>query len=209
MFSNEARSSFELQLVASRDEVSNVVLSGTTPQRLAIFSDSKPKENDHSIEDVTAGLVISVGEQYEDWQVKLEYIYRYRFDLNGQYYSGLTSYLFETEIQRDSLMLHIGREFHYNERYKVIILLGIGVTKFNTETRDWRDWSLTEDSHSDFSWQSSVSIQSEISERWEFSLGYQYGELGKMYAKVDYDNSKQLTGNYKTNGLFGKLIYNF
>lgn len=210
--SSQADLKLNTSLIAGYDATSYVQLDERITnmrQILAVFTDTDSDADSDKTQDVSGGLALGLATQLHQWLIEVEYQYIYRFDLNGYFIDNNRSVLFETEIQTDILSINLGRNFHLTEHSRVELKLGLGRSFVNTETRDWRDWSLTQADTQNTVWQFQLHYVGALSKNWEYRLGYQYKDIGNVVANLDSNNEQTISANYRSHGLSFGTSYLF
>lgn len=208
----EAKTYIKSGLIAGYDQVKSVKFfnhSNGNQQSLEVFSDTKQTPREQTTEDISTGAAIAIGHRLNDWLIELEYQYIYRFDLNGYYFLNQQPVLFETEIQTDLLFVSIGREFTINNKSYVKTLIGFGRSFIDTETRDWRDWSLTQENNEDDSFKINITYFRNYTNNWHYYLGYQYANIGSFTANLDGASQQTIVGDYQSHGITFGIQYHF
>ncbi|MCR9276665.1 MAG: porin family protein [Pseudomonadaceae bacterium] len=173
--------------------IDNITSKGSigTGEQIGAFTDGQIRER--NIDDITAGFGAAWGWRFDEWQIDLEGIWRYRTDWDVAIPSPsirTVTNIF-SDVQTTSLMLNLSRRVDLSPRWQAEVTAGFGValnridSSYIERERPGEQPEQTFRSgrnEIDTAWTAGVSFSRAISERWRARFGYRFIELGDLRA---------------------------
>jgi Opacity protein and related surface antigens len=174
------------KFVASYALVDGISTAGTFPGTVS----------KQDVTDAVAGGAVAFGYAAQHLRTELEYVFRYRFDLNTNVGSAASGISFRDNVQTQSVMVNLLWDFKNSTRFTPYLGAGIGYARNDSDTELTEFASGNTQSKStaqdNFAWSLMAGLLMNLGTNWKFEMGYRYVDLG-VVKSGPFDNGARLT----------------
>jgi len=199
----ENRDGFQFQtgVVAGYAQLNELENAGSGPGEV----------NSSDTNDESLGLSLGMGYQLGDFRGEVEYVWRYRYDLDVDLGDQETLPRFKSNIQTQTLMFNLYWDLMDGRIWHPYLGAGIGFAsnRTDTEQRFQGSGSHQDNTTSGFAWALMAGAQVDLVRRWSLNLGYRFAGLGDVSTGTLPDGHRLESNNFTSHDLRLGLVYRF
>jgi opacity protein-like surface antigen len=166
--------------------------------------------------DIVGGMAIVIG---YDWagkgmplRTELEYHRRFRMDFDTRVTGG-TNAGFENQLPSDVVLVNVFYDSKPLGNFQPYIGAGLGwarnVSEVDRVPLSGASKEEREDAKHNFAWALMFGVMYQISETWQFEVGYRYIDLGEVESGPFQDGTVMTADDYVSHDLILGLVYRF
>jgi opacity protein-like surface antigen len=159
----------------------------------------------------SVGSSLVAGWRFQDLPVRaeIEYIWRYRFDIDAHTTTAPTQRV-KSNIDSHSLYLNAYVDIPVSMSFRGYVGAGIGVARHNAQTQFIGAGSTTENEDADtqMTWMATAGVQYDISQNWLVDASYRYTDLGEITTPTSQIGALE-ADNYASHDFLVGVSYQF
>lgn len=188
-----------------------LVIGYTTADDLTKFGPIPGEVNSTEINDTVGGLSLAAGYARGPLRGEIEYVWRYRFDLDVNLGDRANLPRYKSDIRTQTLMLNLYWDFHNESRFTPYLGAGAGYVHNEADSEErFQGSGLHENSTEDgATWALMAGVGFDLNERWQMDLGYRYQDLGEFEVGPFPDGVSLKSDDYTSHDLRLQLRYRF
>jgi len=164
-------------------------------------------------------LGAAIGYDRAHWRAELEYMWRYRFDMDRRSCCSasptgameITS--FKSDVQTQGVLFNLFYDLETGALLDPYVGFGVGVVdkeheSTKTDFQPFRKEQL-DNSETDFVWSLNLGLHYEFDDHWRLDLGYRYIDLGDFDLGTFSDGDRLTADDHTSHDLSFSLHYRF